>query len=260
MPKYPTIVAKNSATRFFLQSEFSFANIPGLVIDINPLSAKVGVADGDPISQLQDSKTGYVFAQSTPSKQPLWRASDASFQNNPCVEFDGFDDFLQLTLNLGSDRGAIFVVCKLAGLATSVPVGSAKTSSANEYFSYQTPYSSTQKATISVGDGSNIHIVRNDTILSTTPCVLALHSNSTLWNMYLNGVDQTEVVEQSANSGRWFSAISATNVTFGILKRDVEVGPFYGKIARVLIYSGDITNSNILSIISELGRKYGILI
>lgn len=265
MPRYPTIISRAPFTRFFLQSEFDFSSIAGLARDINPLATRVNGGspnNGDPISALVDSKdTGITYVQETSSKRPLWLQSDADFDSNPAMSFDGFDDFLIKATSFGSDRGAIIAVVKLlSDTDLMVLFGSADVSAGNRYFQYCTPHNVYQYQYIEVNDSTTAPRIRGNTQLSQSVYVVSLMSDGADWDFWLTKVDEGETVISGGSTGDWLSDFpGADNHTIGILKRNTEVGAFTGKIARMLIYDGVTLSTTQMELIhASLMNKYGV--
>ena len=265
MPRYPTIISKSPATRFFLQSDFAFSSIAGLSVDVNPLSNYVNggsVGNGDPIQTLVDYENDQKsYIQATLGKRPLWNATDSDFNGLPSMTFDGFDDFLIRTAPFGSDKGAIFAVVTVESVGLLVLVGAADILSTNKYLQFCTPHNSYQYQYIEVNNAGSANAVRGTTNITTVGTyVVGVISNGDSWNMWLSDVNENEVVVSAGNNGSWFSDFAGgDNLTFGILKRNAEVGPFFGRIARLLIYDNvTLSNSQISLIQKNLKLKYGV--
>lgn len=265
MPRYPTIISRAPFTRFFLQSEFDFGSIGGLARDINPLSTLVNGGspnNGDPISTLTDSEDGTkTYVQGTASKRPLWVASDSDFNSNPSISFDGFDDFLIHESSFGSDQGMVVAVVKLlSDTNLMVLLGSADESASNQYLQFCTPHNSYKYQYIEVNDSTTSPKTRGNTQLSTGTYIVSVMSNGSSWDFWLTEVDEGESVISGGNTGDWLSDFSgADNLTLGILKRNVEVGPFYGKLARMLIYDGVSLSTTQMEVVhTTLAAKYGV--
>jgi hypothetical protein len=264
MPRYPTIINRASFTRFFLQSEFAFSSIPGLAMDLNPLSPLVNGGspnNGDPIQTLVDNKdSNKTYEQVTASKRPLWVQSDADFSNNPSMSFDSFDDFLLYDSAFGSNKGAFIGVVKLNSLQLQVLVASADTSYSNKYLQFCTPHSSYQYQYIEVNNVSNVVNIRGTNSLSVGSYIVSVISSGSQWDFWLTNIDDGETIISFGNTGSWFTAFTGRdNVTFGMLKRNVEVGPFDGKIARLLVYDNvTLSTTQIQLIHASLMNKYGV--
>ena len=72
----------------------------------------ITVDNGDTISEWKDqSGDGRDFTQTTASKKPTFVATDATFNNRPCLSFDGGDQLtLPFDVNLNTNEFTIFMV------------------------------------------------------------------------------------------------------------------------------------------------------
>jgi hypothetical protein len=72
----------------------------------------IDVDNGDAISEWKDqSGDGRDFTQTTASKKPTFVATDATFNNRPCLSFDGGDQLtLPFDVNLNTNEFTIFMV------------------------------------------------------------------------------------------------------------------------------------------------------
>jgi hypothetical protein len=243
---------------------FDFDTISGLALDLNPVASKVtATADGDPLETLTDSKNSKEFTQATFSKRPLWNESDADFNSQPSITFDGFDDFLALAEGfLAGNVGSIFTVLKPDNSAATQTVISTSDQTFNTWYLRKQFPSSADYMQVESRQGGSPTQVRGSTTITNVPYITTLLSDSTQWIMYINSADETEVIISHGNTGDWFDDIDNRDiVTFGGCKHNAEVESFQGKIARCLVYDARaITFDELNTIEAELSTLYGISI
>lgn len=201
--------------------------------------------------------------QTTDSNQPLYVSSVAAFNNQPALQFDGADDFLQVAhrdvLNPGGGDYTGFIVGQTTSNATSqFWMQKGNSGSTNPGF---TVFSSGPNA--NTGDPplfnargrSSNHSVREAFDATTEPVLISFTFTGSELEAFLNGDDSDPVISDTSYTG----PIATVEAMF-LGKRNAFGDLFLdGFLAEIQIYDGPLSASERQAVTNLLGQKYGLI-
>ncbi len=236
---------------------FSPSDVAGLRLWLDANEAHLTKDGGDNVTQWNDrSGNGLNLTVPGGSNPPLWQ--DSQINGLPTITFDsGNSEALSRTLadfaNSDSD-GTAFAVIAAQGANSRIFTASDEATNVRFIVFEQMTFTG-QKITISQRDSGAQDRVRGDTTISGS-VQLIWESDSSNYHLRVDGVDQTESVEDGGDNGNWFADTPQTdNIVVGALTRtstiysDVE-------IAELLIYGPRLSTANRLLIETFLNDKY----
>jgi hypothetical protein len=195
------------------------------------------------------------------TNQPTYSASDANFNGNPSLSYDGVDDYLTKSVSnyRGSDTtGIITAVFNLnddtAG-QNNFLFTSANSTINTEFLSIQYQDKKLQIALVS--SGSVVYSLEYAVTLNLNQSYVAsVFSNGSTVKLCLDGVIQTFTVSSGANAGEWLDVPTTNNISIGARARTSNN---YGKSKSSFIgYSPYSTEASIISMGNKLKTLNGI--
>lgn len=210
-------------------------------------------ADGAAVASWSGAVGGQAAANATGASQPLYRAAPAAMNYQPCIEFDGTDDFLQTaSITTGGDPYTVIWIGRFlnaAPAAAMVPVSAWGSTGASCRFinrnasnAYQGKWPTSRTGTLVSAD-LNPHMARAQ--IGTTDAAR---------------IDETS----TALSGDPGAATIAGTVVFGadVSSSTAAAAPFAPvQLAFVGIYPGDITaDASWTRFKAWAGATYGLTI
>jgi hypothetical protein len=224
---------------------FSPSDVPGYIIDFDAsilasLWQDSGqttpvVSDGDPVGAWVDQgAAGDVVTQSTTAAKPTYRASEATYNNQPAVYFDGGDLLQIASFSSGAitQPFTIFAVCDNDLVSHYFDGGSVNL----RFFKSTTQYQLRAGAILGPGGTSD--------------------ANPHIFALKLNGVS-TEVYEDGVSE---LSGDAGTNALDGVTlgARQTAASWMRGYFTRFLVYTGLLSTGNMNLIQNFLSARYGI--
>jgi len=191
---------------------------------------------------IDQSSNAYVFQNDTVTKQPLLSANS--------VDFDGTDDSLDKTIAdaySGDSSGIIFFSGYFDNTSTSYFLTSADTAGIDNYFNIGT--TPTGEIFIQNKDGATNSLIKStNTITNGAYFYGYIKSTGTVYEINLNGVNESKIVVVGNDNGNWFAdVLLRDNLIIGKLIRTTTAGSVVK--ANKLIYSNaTLTDSQIAEI------------
>lgn len=196
--------------------------------------------NGADVSQWDDqSGNGNNLIQGTEANQPLFNSSDANFNNQASLTFDGVSERLVRTTFVGgelSQPNTIFLVYKFADTAATYVVLDGKTTR-HLFFS-----STTVSTIMHGGTNQNIHAV------STTTHVLVLLFNGASSLAWRDGILSTPAGSPGTSTfnGIVLGANQPENLSF-----------MNGEISEILVYNKDLSGAEKNIVGNYQANRYG---
>ena len=173
------------------------------------------------------------------------QGSVLGFSNLDAIDFDGIDEYLikDVTNFRSSDtQGTLAAWIKTT--ATTGTIFSSSDVIADDYHFQFGVYQSKLNIWLQNG-GSSMQVQSNSTVNSGSWTFVALSSNGTRHQMYINGGSLTALFINTA-SGEWLGdIIDRDNITIGALKRAIFADYFDGTIDEVGIWSVELSTSEL---------------
>lgn len=233
-------------------SEFDYSSVGNLYADFDArhgITTETGVSSW--VSQVDSN---HDAVQAVTSKQPAYNAADADFNGRPSLGFNGSTNsrFLKTGLNFtglaSKDRFAVYIVGQItSGMFWEIADDASGNSVTNQFVSGTTMFSRRKLG------GSNRD--KTETSISTPQtgiwgCTwLNAAGNEQLWR---NGVD----VSSSASTYDANSFVAGANNMFIGIFANSSTLPLDGKIARILVYNGDIGAAGNTTVLNNLNADY----
>lgn len=212
--------------------------IPGLYTHY---SASDLVLNGTNVAQLNDrTDNNNHIKQATAADQPSYTASDADFNNQPSITFDGTSDFLETDTFSEMVRQPTTVVLVFKNTATNPGpyFGTTDSFATNQSFAANT------NNYVATADRSSLNVGTVDS--NTTIALLRYNLNNT--SLYINGGDNVakgtlgNSIIQNLYLGRSFDSNSFGNF----------------KLAEFFLYDRFITDNETDLVGNMLGDRYGV--
>lgn len=229
---------------------FSPANITSLRMWFR--GSDLSGADGSPVSTWSDaSGNGNDATQGTGSMQPLLRVNGLG--NNPALEFDGVDDFLNgvpLQFTPGDAPFTIIAVVRRIGSVASFPnIISIGANINNRAYSLFLDTSGAYATSAKAGTGA---VSADTNTLNRSLIVSGTYTGGAgEYQVYTNGV-RTGAIFESAPTPSW-------NPTAFRIGDDVGAAQnFAGLIAEIIVFDAALSDGDRAGVECGLSRRYGL--
>ena len=241
------------------QSEISIlseGNKPGAAVGLSLwLKADAGItlSGTDVTSWVDQSGNNHNFAQGTTANQPDKITSTVNF--NPVISFDGINDVLTASTFL-------FYPYHIFSVLRNPDTGANQ----RTFFGTNTPdgpdYSSAMKANDTSGNAVSSYFLGGSAVSAETP---SLDNEFYLHTGLLGNRDSTSYLDINAKnmasstpvSGS-FASVTQAAVGSGYTSGTTLSGYFQGDLSELIVYSGEMSNTEKQKIESYLGIKYGL--
>ena len=240
---------------------FRLSSIGSLILDLNPDTLVEN--DGDVVASFLDSVAWHDFAQSDNGKRPLLKKGANGINGHNVVLFDGIDDLLVYAGSLSAaTAGTVFIVYRFtAAMAggTQEILGSADVASANYYWAIRI----SKSGALPFFEFLQKNNDTDDTVRGSTSQVAGTtdigcwRSTGTEYLASINGSTETLTVITGGNTGDWLGDTpNRDNITLGALKFISEAERFKGAVARVLMFSENLSEANLSAVTKYLNQLY----
>lgn len=219
------------------------------------LDAGTGVTSGvDGVSAWADqSGNGNHAVQANTARQPTPIASDAAFNNQPTIQFNGSSDLLQAPLPLTSVGGlTVYVVAQYQSTGAYrniVGASNGDYGAASQWMLMESDASS-----------ANYAIVHRDSVASGTTTLGAADTGLHVYALEFDGANTSmtySIDDSTSTVGAIFNDITVNTFDIGAY---VHFGTPYDfaniNIAEILVYSGTLSAGDKASIAEYLSDKY----
>ena len=221
----------------------------------------LGLKNGEAISSWADATgNGRTFTQGTASEQPTFVSSDADFNNQPLVHFDG-SDALATTFDsdLNPNNMTVFVVATVDaddgnyhGIVNNYTTNKgwllyARMSGSHNYWQFRT----------GTGSGYTVLSAGSNTVVPNTPSIVTMKiagsdgagGGTTTQTLHVNGA--SEATSSAVYSKKTYS--SSTPIL-----GDVGSFELTGQMAEVIIYDRALSASETANVEAYLSLKYSV--
>lgn len=232
----------------------------------NDWNAALGVAgSGTAVATWTDQKSGGVEQQTTALNQPTWNASDADFNGLPCVTYDGVNSWTESTeaaanwAFLHNGAGAtIFAVERTLGTGDQFLLGTTQVA----VFKLGVAMNDARYAPIVTRSPQTI--VGNGAATQTDVASSAVPDRAIWFCMRTSagGLGVQNVLDCSSNAavtGSLAASLLAPQTTLRIGRPGASGLRWNGKLARLLVYSRAISDSEVQQLRSYAVSRYGVL-
>lgn len=259
---------------------FAPTDIPGLILWLTASSGLFqnsspatipSISDDDPIGTWEDqSGNNNNVAQTVAGERPLLKIAVIGGKN--AVRFASASSqhlFASLAFLTGAS-GSVFVTLQQTSVAIvnqTILGETDKDVAGNDVVSFLTIWSpgavELNPFIKSNAGGAGFNVLRTDTdLVVSTPSLISYRSNSTIYTIRQNGVDEALIAPLGVNNGDWFDTIVAPDtVTVGA--RIVAAGDnqhFDGDMRQLLVYDSNLTGDDLTNVETFLADDVGIIL
>lgn len=226
--------------------------------DDGPKTSSVAAVDGGSVDEwVSKEGSAHSFVQATAAKKPVFDADGIGSQ--PSVNFDGGDILTKASRIMTSQTGTLFAVVRLDATPSDYQAAYSQGGAEGNYTTMFARYSAANPVMAIDHNVPSVAKGGSTTLSSVTAYALLWRCDGSSHEMEINGAAETEQDLFGTPAGEWFGdSVASVSSIGGLAYGGSDTFFMKGRIAEIIAYSRDITNTERGWLEAYLANRYGI--